>query len=296
MRYLVMECAASYAVVLDREGCFHKVPNLGYAVGDVLDEVYLFDAPADPVDVAGPARRRQFRVVRWLAAAACFVALAIGGLAVWQTPIGVVRMQINPEVIMDVNRFDRVVGITGINDDGVELIEGYRAYGKDIETVTGELADRSREQRYLNPGDTIVIEVDSDDDAWTSDVEGRIVDRLEKYVGGDVIVITAHDAAQAAARREAREEDDRRVSEQTEGGASAEDGEDDDPSPFASVADDGSARAPSTSEEPTTVAPLPPSDDDDDDYDDDVDDDDDGDDDDDDDDDGDDDDDDDDDD
>ena len=191
-----MECATSYAVVLDQEGRFYTVPNLGYAVGDVLEDVVLFDTATDVRDEStAPARRRIFQVVRWMAAAACFVALAIGGFAFWQTPIGVVRMKINPEVSMDVNRFDRVVGIEGENADGVELIEGYQAYGKDIETVTSELADRSREQRYLNPGDTIVIEVDSDDGAWTAEVEERIVVELDKYMDGDAIVITAEDAA-----------------------------------------------------------------------------------------------------
>ena len=212
MKYLVMECATSFAVVLDQEGRFYTVPNLGYAVGDVLDEVYLCDA-ADHLSVVddAPAHKRPGRLVRWFAAAACLIAVAVGGFAFWQTPIGAVRMRINPEVRMDVNRFDRVVGIEGENDDGVELIEGYQAYGKDIETVANDLADRSREQRYLDPGDMIVIDVDSDDETWTSEVEGRIVGELEKYMGGEVIVITAQDAARAAEAQEAREESERAV-------------------------------------------------------------------------------------
>ena len=38
MEYLVMECGLSYAVVLDQEGRFIKVPNLGYEVGQTLDQ------------------------------------------------------------------------------------------------------------------------------------------------------------------------------------------------------------------------------------------------------------------
>lgn len=41
MEYLVMECGLSYAVVMDAEGRFLKVPNLGYTVGQRLDEVLL---------------------------------------------------------------------------------------------------------------------------------------------------------------------------------------------------------------------------------------------------------------
>ena len=39
MRYLVMECGFSYAVVLDQQGRFLKVANLGYAVGQTVDSV-----------------------------------------------------------------------------------------------------------------------------------------------------------------------------------------------------------------------------------------------------------------
>lgn len=45
MEYLVMECGLSYAVVLDSEGRFLKVPNLGYEVGQTLNSVVLQDAP-----------------------------------------------------------------------------------------------------------------------------------------------------------------------------------------------------------------------------------------------------------
>ena len=42
MRYLVMECGFSYAVVLDQQGRFLKVANLGYAVGQTVDSVIPF--------------------------------------------------------------------------------------------------------------------------------------------------------------------------------------------------------------------------------------------------------------
>ncbi len=41
MRYLVMECGLSYAVVLDSKGRFYKVSNLGYEVGQTLEQVVL---------------------------------------------------------------------------------------------------------------------------------------------------------------------------------------------------------------------------------------------------------------
>ena len=104
MEYLVMECGLSYAVVLDQDGRILKVPNLGYTVGQSLKDVVLL--PERPV-------RQQVlhkRIARWSALAACLCLLLLGSW-VWQSPIGTVRMQINPDVQMSVNRFDRVVAL-----------------------------------------------------------------------------------------------------------------------------------------------------------------------------------------
>ena len=132
MEYLVMECGLSYAVVLDQDGRILKVPNLGYTVGQSLKDVVLL--PERPV-------RQQVlhkRIARWSALAACLCLLLLGSW-VWQSPIGTVRMQINPDVLLSVNRFDRVVALEGLNEDGTALIDGYRAYGQEMKTVSDEL-------------------------------------------------------------------------------------------------------------------------------------------------------------
>ena len=73
-------------------------------------------------------------------------------------------MQINPDVQMSVNRFDRVVGLEGLNEDGKELIKGYRAYGKGMQTVSDELADRTVELGYPGGGSLSapLLEADSE--------------------------------------------------------------------------------------------------------------------------------------
>lgn len=65
MTYLVMECRAGYAVVLDNQGRFQKVPNLGYEVGQQLDSVVILPEETKAVI---PFRKRLTSLV---AAAAC---------------------------------------------------------------------------------------------------------------------------------------------------------------------------------------------------------------------------------
>ena len=49
MKYMVMECRPSYAILLDEEGCFKKAANLHYEVGQIVeDPVLMRDRAAAP--------------------------------------------------------------------------------------------------------------------------------------------------------------------------------------------------------------------------------------------------------
>ena len=180
MEYLVMECALSYAVVMDQDGRILKVPNLGYTVGQSLKNVVLLpERPAKAV--------LHKRLARWGAMAACLCLLLLGSW-VWQSPIGTVRMQINPDVQLSVNRFDRVVALEGLNADGAALIDGYHAYGKGMKTVSDELADRAMEQGYLSDGGKITLTVSSEKDGWKTAAEEMLLLELEVHFENCVTV------------------------------------------------------------------------------------------------------------
>ncbi|MFR8756430.1 MAG: hypothetical protein ACLVG5_06400 [Clostridium sp.] len=46
------------------------------------------------------------------------------------SPYGTVRLSINPEVELSVNRLDYVLSLSGINRDGEDLIRGYDYKGR----------------------------------------------------------------------------------------------------------------------------------------------------------------------
>ena len=114
---------------------------------------YLVVLPERP---AKPTLHR--RLARWGTMAACLCLLLLGNW-VWQSPIGRVRMQINPDVQLSVNRFERVVTWESLNEDGAALIDGYHAYGKGLKAVSDELSDRAMEPGYLADGGQITLTV-----------------------------------------------------------------------------------------------------------------------------------------
>ena len=195
MEYLVMECGLSYAVVMDQDGRILKVPNLGYTVGQPLEDVVLL--PERPAKTT-----LHKRLARWGTMVACLCLLLLGSWT-WQSPIGTVRMQINPDVQMSVNRFDRVVALEGLNEDGTALIDGYRAYGQEMKTVSDELADRAMELGYLSAGGQITLTVDSEKGDWKTAAEELLLLELEVHFEQRVTVTV--DGRQPPAGQESSE-------------------------------------------------------------------------------------------
>lgn len=185
MRYLVMECRLGYAVVIDNEGRFRKVVNLGYEVGQKVDRIIEFDENGT---------ERKKRVLRKqlmsLAAAACFCLVLFGAYRSYMLPYGTVQMQINPDVLISVNKMDHVVGIEGKNADGEALIEGYSYRWKKIDKVSDELADRAMEMGFLEEGGEIVLTVESEHDGWKTAVEEMLISELKIHLDDRVEIRT----------------------------------------------------------------------------------------------------------
>lgn len=174
MSYLVMETHRSHAVVLDNEGRFLKVANLGYDVGQMVD--FVVEATDDKT-TPFPLNRQLKRI---LFAVAMVFLIAVGSWPLFFQTIGTVQIQINPNVQMTVNRFDNVTGLEGLNADGKRLIADIRTFGRDIDDVSNELAERAIDLGFLHDGDAIHLSVIGDDASWTEEMENRLIQTLDR--------------------------------------------------------------------------------------------------------------------
>ena len=95
---------------------------------------------------AGYRRRGRPTAARLvMAAAACLAVLAVlGGWRVYFTPTASVSIEINPWGELSVNRFDRVIAVSGRNDEGAALAEEldlrFLSCDEAIQTVLAENA------------------------------------------------------------------------------------------------------------------------------------------------------------
>ena len=227
MKYLVMETNLAYAIVLGDDGRFIKAANMNYTVGQtvdrifpmadtVTDNVYMAETEANSVAVkdtvtdvrytsqavlsditaeislqnSKPAGRKpKLSLYRnLLTVAACLAFVVMGVVNTMNGTFASVYIKINPEVKIDINRKDIVIGIEGVNADGISLIEGYSFEAKHLDTVMNELVDRAIEQGYLADGGKISVDLDGRSTSWVDSEKQHLNQYLEEYLTEKVTV------------------------------------------------------------------------------------------------------------
>ena len=159
MKYIIMECHASYAVLLDEKGRFLKAANRQYQIGQTVEDPVLMKE-------AGLGKRVKLRAVMGIAAAAaCFLLAFTGYYRDYMVRDASICLTINPSVRLELNRKGQVMRVSGVNEDGRKLLEGYRQGSRDRLTVTKELIGRAMEMGYLSAGSRIVLDIDAPEEA-----------------------------------------------------------------------------------------------------------------------------------
>lgn len=165
MKAVIVDIEGKYAVVLDKKGSFIKVRNNGrFQVGCEIDV---------------PSKLKSFSVLAKTAsiAAAFLFVMGIGvGVYSYSIPYSYINIDINPSVEITSNIYDRIIGIQGINEDGIKLI-GIDSYkNKTIEAGVENVIKKAAEKGYLKESlnNAIMLTVSSKNGEKASDIEKQL--------------------------------------------------------------------------------------------------------------------------
>lgn len=179
MTYLVMECHYGYAIVLDTQGRYLKVANRNYLVGQQVTDVIPFEAP-----------KKQVNTRRWVnigAFAAC-LCVVVSLWLVMLLPFATVRLQINPDVLLTVNRLNFVIDAEGLNEDGKALLQGFDYRRMKLPQVSDTLADRATAEGYLTEDGAILVTVTCRNAQWQAETEAALVTELRNHMNDAITV------------------------------------------------------------------------------------------------------------
>ncbi len=125
MKAVVVEIKNNYAAVLSDNGCISKVKNKNYVIGQVI---YI--------------RSEKSFSKKMVTIAASAAALFVLGTGTWAyaAPYSYVSLDVNPSIEFTVNRFDRVIRVKAVNDDGEELLKNINLNDLKNETIKNALS------------------------------------------------------------------------------------------------------------------------------------------------------------
>ena len=173
MKGIVVEIHNHMAAVLSDEGGVVKVSNYNYQIGQ-------------EVEISMKKQIKFKKAFAFASAAACILVMFGISAYAYYTPYTYVSLDVNPSIEYSVNRFNRVLAVKGVNDDGTEIISGIELNNlknKSIEDAISLTIDEISDAGYLD-SNTSGIVITTSSDAMTK--AGELVQTLEKVVNKGV--------------------------------------------------------------------------------------------------------------
>lgn len=145
-----------------------------------------------------PAKGRGYPACA--AVCACLLLALLGGRWLYFTPTAEISMDINPSIELSVNRFDRVVAVTGFNEDGQALSRELDVKYKDYAQAVEQVLRHDSVAALLSAGEVMSITVAGQDGQQSA----KLLSGVEACVAGQSN-IDCHSARpeEAAAAHEA---------------------------------------------------------------------------------------------
>ncbi len=137
MKAVIVEIKGTYAAVLSDDGCITRVANNNYAIGQVIEM---------KEKSAKNARRKIIAIAT--SATAVFALFSIGAWAYF-TPYYYVSLDVNPSIEYSVNRFERVIGTTAVNDDGAAILENLNVQNESIDEAINDTINQIATEGYF---------------------------------------------------------------------------------------------------------------------------------------------------
>lgn len=171
MKAVVVELNRNQAAVLSDDGCIVTIRNDNYEIGQVIQ-----------------MKNQKLSITKKLtvfaASAAAFVVLSVGTWA-YASPYTYVSVDVNPSIEFIVNRFDRVIKVKAVNDDGEEILSEIplnELTNESIENAIETTVDQLSEAGYFSGGTEggIVIATSSEDTEKAEELADELQTSVEE--------------------------------------------------------------------------------------------------------------------
>jgi len=174
MKAVIVEIKGNFAAVLSDDGCITKVVNKNYAIGQVIE----LNTSKGKIKFA---RRKAITMVASLAAV--FTMFTVTAWA-YCTPYYYVSLDVNPSIEYSVNRFERVIGVKAINEDGNKILIKLNLQNQGIDDAIKNTIEQITAQGYLNGSEQggICVAAYGINEENSQGIADRIRDRIQQCI------------------------------------------------------------------------------------------------------------------
>ena len=140
MKAVIVECSNGAAVALCDDGTFRKLNNKGYSIGQ---ELFI------------QQKQTPNRMVQKLSicASLALVLLSFAGIGShsYVEPYSYVSLDINPSIEYALNRYDKVISVSGINTEGQQIVSSIESdiKNQNITTALGVTIGQLEKDHYI---------------------------------------------------------------------------------------------------------------------------------------------------
>lgn len=159
MKGIIVRTDEKKASILKDDGTFQNIKNKGYDLGQVIE-------------VNNKSTYLTKRIKNLIATAAIFGLIFTSGISAYATPSYYVSIDVNPGILMEVNMFERVIGVKALNEEAKEAIKDLKLKNLDVEDALGQTIKNLAHLGYFynNEGNLIIAST------------GRNIEKTEKLL------------------------------------------------------------------------------------------------------------------
>lgn len=127
-------------------------------------------------------KKRHSPLRKFAAAAVCSLAVFIGGGSwLYFTPTAFISVDVNPSLELGINRFDRIVSVTGYNEDGRALAQDLHIKYMDYTDALEALMKDQNMEVYLADNADVVLTVAGDSAAKSSEILDNVESCMSEH-------------------------------------------------------------------------------------------------------------------
>jgi len=166
MKGIIVDIRHNNAAMLSKDGTVIKIPNNNYIIGQEVDIM-----------------KKLVINKKWMMAGS-FAAVLVFAVSIYAyayfTPYSYVSLDVNPSIEYELNRFDKVLSVKGVNEDGENILKNIDKdllKHEDIDDALNNTIDEIDKEGYLDKENaTLYIATASEDEEKADELSETLLD------------------------------------------------------------------------------------------------------------------------